>query len=138
MAASEDELITIDEVGPEVAKSITSFFCQQANRELIARLTEAGITMKARKEERGTALQHKSFVFTGSLSRFTRDEAQSLVEAFGGKPIGTVSKKTDYVVVGTNPGSKYEKARSLGVTILTEDEFLGLIESASRDHRLDE
>ena len=87
--------------------------------------------MSTSKGKQGTALKGKTFVFTGALSRFTRDEARHLVESRGGKASSTVSKQTDYVVVGAEPGSKYEKARALGITILTEEEFQVLIQSSA-------
>lgn len=127
MRASEEDLITIDEVGPEVARSIVSFFIEPFNQALIDRLREAGVTMSASREEKGTALGGKTFVFTGSLSLFSRNEAKERVQALGGKVTSSVSKKTDFVVAGEDPGSKYEKARSLGVTILTETEFHDLV-----------
>jgi len=123
MEASEEELVQIDEIGPEVARSIVSFFTQKSNRELISRLKEVGIKISAPKKKKETKLQGKTFVFTGALSQFTREEAKRLVESLGGKVSSSVSKNTDYVVAGADPGSKYEKAKALGVTILNEDEF---------------
>ena len=128
LKASEDDLITIDEIGPEVARSIVSFFSEPSNQVLIERLRNFGVTMSADTSAKGTALQGKTFVFTGALGLFTRNEAKERVETLGGKVTSTVSKKTDYVVAGADPGSKYEKARTLGVTILTETEFQELIE----------
>ncbi|MBW1679242.1 MAG: NAD-dependent DNA ligase LigA, partial [Deltaproteobacteria bacterium] len=129
MEASEEELIQVAEIGPEVARSIVSFFSQASNRELIARLKNAGIKMSAQKRQKGAKLQGKTFVLTGTLSQFSREEAKQMIESLGGKASSSVSKKTDYVVVGADPGSKYEKARTLGITILNEDGFKSLFQS---------
>jgi DNA ligase (NAD+) len=129
MEASEEELTRIDEVGPEVARSLISFFAQENNRTLIARLRDVGVPASGAPKKREAKLQGKSFVFTGALSRFSRDEAKDLVESLGGRASSSVSKKTDYVVAGTDPGSKYEKAKALGVTILSEEEFDELLRS---------
>ncbi len=131
MNVSEDELTAINEIGPEVAGSMVTFFSQPINRTLMARLREAGITMSARKETIASELQGKTFVFTGALSRFSRDEAKQQVTSLGGKVSSSVSKNTDYVVVGEDYGSKYEKAQSLGVTILTEEEFQNLLDKGT-------
>ena len=129
MGASEKELTQINEVGPEVARSIVSFFSQESNRELITQLKNVGLKISARKKKKEVKFQGKTFVFTGTLNKFTREEAKSLVESMGGKASSSVSKNTGYVVAGTNPGSKYEKAKNLGITILTEDEFKEIIQS---------
>ncbi|MFH0813800.1 MAG: NAD-dependent DNA ligase LigA [Pseudomonadota bacterium] len=127
MDASEEELKQIDGIGPEVARSIVSFFSQENNRKLVARLKDVGIKLGVQKKKKETKLQGKNFVFTGILTQFTRDEAKNLVESLGGKTTSSVSKKTDYVVVGADPGSKYENAKMLGIPLLTEDEFKTLI-----------
>ena len=127
-AAKEEQLEAVHEVGPKIAASIVEFFSEPANRQLIKRLNKAGVHPTAEKREvKSQKLAGKSFVFTGGLANRSREEAGELVQQHGGKVYGSVSKKTDYVVVGTDPGSKYDKAKELGVTILTETEFEKLI-----------
>jgi DNA ligase (NAD+) len=127
-AAKEEELEQVPEVGPKVAASIVEFFSEPANRQLIKKLAKVGVRPTAEKREvKSDKFAGKSFVFTGGLANRTREEAGTIVQQHGGKVSGSVSKKTDYVVVGTDPGSKYEKAKELGVTILTESEFEKLI-----------
>src|SRR6266567_895236 len=123
-AAKEEQLEEVPEVGPKVAASIVEFFSEPANRQLIKKLRKAGVHPTAEKRQvKSDKFAGKSFVFTGGLANRSREEAGELVQQHGGKVSGTVSKKTDYVVVGTDPGSKYEKAKELGVTILSENEF---------------
>ena len=127
-AATAEELENVPEVGPKVAASVTDFFAEAANRNVIKKLSKAGVRPKAEKREvKSQKLAGKSFVFTGGLANRSREEAGELVQQHGGKVSGSVSKKTDYVVVGTDPGSKYEKAKELGVPILAEKEFEQLI-----------
>jgi DNA ligase (NAD+) len=127
-AAKEEELEEVPEVGPKVAASIVEFFSEPANRQLIKKLRKAGVHPTAEKRVvKSQKLAGKSFVFTGGLANRSREEAGELVVQNGGKVSGSVSKKTDYVVVGTDPGSKYDKAKELGVTILTESEFEKLV-----------
>ena len=123
-----EELEEVPEVGPKVAQSIADFFSEPANRKLIQRLKDEGLKMtEKRAAPEDTRFAGKTFVFTGALARRSRDEAGAEVARHGGKVTGSVSKLTDYVVVGADPGSKYDKARSLGVTILNEDEFDDLL-----------
>ena len=125
--ASVEELTEVPEVGPKVAQAIVEFVSEPENQKLTKRLAEEGLRMtEERAAPRDTRFAGKTFVFTGALARRPRDEAAAEVLKHGGKVSNSVSKLTDYVVVGADPGSKYEKARSLGVTILTEDEFESL------------
>lgn len=126
--AKEEQLVEVPEVGPKVAASIAEFFSEAANRQLIKKLHKAGVHPTAEKRQfKSDKFAGKSFVFTGGLANRTREEAGEIVQQHGGKVSGSVSKKTDYVVVGTEPGSKYEKAKELGVTILSETEFEKLL-----------
>jgi DNA ligase (NAD+) len=127
-AATTEELENVPEVGPKVAQSISEFFSEPANCNVIRKLHKAGVHPTAEKRElKSQKLAGKSFVFTGGLANRSREEAGELVQQHGGKVGGSVSKKTDYVVVGTDPGSKYDKAKELGVPILTEAEFEKLL-----------
>jgi DNA ligase (NAD+) len=127
-AAKEEQLVAVPEVGPKVAAAIAEFFSEAANRQLIKKLHKAGVHPTAEKREvKSDKLAGKSFVFTGGLANRSREEAGELVQQHGGKVSGSVSKKTDYVVVGSDPGSKYDKAKELGVTVLTEAEFEKLL-----------
>src|SRR5581483_10151233 len=130
-AASAEELQRCEGIGPEVASSVSLFFAQRANRAMIERLRKAGVSMSAPKRARAAAgkLAGKTFVLTGTLANLTRDEAAALISEAGGKVTGSVSKKTDYVVAGSDPGSKYDKAQTLGVAILDEDELRTLLSS---------
>lgn len=126
MAASEEELQQVEEVGEIVAASVTSFFENPRNRELIARLRAAGVCMEESRAESETGpkpFAGKTFVVTGTLVRYTRDQIHERIKQLGGRPAASVSKKTDYVIAGENAGSKLDKARALGVNILTEDAF---------------
>jgi DNA ligase (NAD+) len=129
--AREDELLATREVGPQIAQSIMTFFRQRANVKVIERLRKGGVRCRAERETTGGGLAGKTFVFTGGLEHFTREEAERRVEEAGGRASSIVSRKTNYVVAGTDPGSKYEKAKGLGVTILTEEEFTRLLKKSS-------
>ncbi len=127
MNASAEELVEVDEIGPKVAESITFYFSVPANRERMARMQRLGVAPTHVAAVRGDRLAGKTLVVTGTLARYSRDEIHKLVEREGGKPSGSVSAKTSYLVAGEAAGSKLEKARSLNVPILTEDEFLAMI-----------
>jgi DNA ligase (NAD+) len=125
---SVGELQQVEEVGPRVAESIREFFAEAKNRELVKRLRQAGLRMSGQKKQRGTQLAGKSFVLTGTLPNYTRDQAKALIEAAGGRVSSAVSRKTDYLVAGEEAGSKLDKAQELGVKVIGEDglrELLG-------------
>lgn len=126
--ATEEELMTVEDVGPKVARSIVFFFKQPENQELIRRLKAAGLNFKEQEEQAGAKpLSGLTFVLTGTLSSMTREQAKEKIEKLGGSVASSVSKKTSYLVVGEEPGSKLEKARELGVKTLSEKEFLKLL-----------
>ncbi len=125
--ASIEELQDVNEVGPRIAESIAEFFSIPANRKLVERLREAGLTLKGKKKERGTKLAGKTFVLTGTLAKYSRDEAKKMIEDAGGRVSGSVSKKTDYVVAGSDAGSKLDKAKELGVAVIDEKEMESLL-----------
>jgi DNA ligase (NAD+) len=126
--ATEDELLSIREIGPQVAESIITFFRNPENIAVVRRMLELGVRPAREEKKIGGRLAGKTFVFTGALTRFTRDEAKKMVENEGGHAAGSVSKKTDFVVAGAEAGSKLAKARELGVKTLSEEEFLHLME----------
>ncbi len=121
VTATEEELQQVEEVGPRIAKSIVEFFAEPKNRELVDELRAAGLTFRGKKKERGTKLAGKTFVLTGTLANYSRDEAKKMIEDAGGKVTGSVSKKTDYVVAGEDAGSKLDKAKELGVKVIDEE-----------------
>ncbi len=126
---TEEELLQIDGIGPKVAESLVTFFADRENQEEIARLLEAGVrpSVKIVRGYQDHPFYGKTFVLTGGLKHYTRDSAASLIKERGGKTSGTVTKTTNYVLAGEDPGSKYEKAVKLGIPILTEDEFIALL-----------
>lgn len=127
MEADQETLVAIPEIGPKVAESIRFYFSVPANRELVARMVELGLRPSVPELTKGTKLAGKTFVVTGTLQRFSRDEIHRLIENEGGKASGSVSSKTSYLIAGEEAGSKLEKAKKLGVTVLSEDEFVELI-----------
>ena len=128
MAASQEELTEIPDVGAVTAVNIFNWFAQEQSQHMIRQLREAGVNFESKRTLTDTRFAGKTFVLTGALSKFTRDEATEKIELFGGKASGSVSKKTSYVVVGENAGSKERKARELGIPILSEDDFLAMIQ----------
>ncbi|MBI4218022.1 MAG: NAD-dependent DNA ligase LigA [Elusimicrobia bacterium] len=121
-----EDLTPIPELGPIIANSIVQFFAQKSNITLIKKLKESGVNFKQPERLLGqtTPFSQKSVLFTGELKRATRSQAQEMVRQLGGNPVSSISKKTDFLVCGENPGSKLEKARHLGVQVLNEDEFI--------------
>jgi DNA ligase (NAD+) len=127
MEATEADLMAIRDIGPEVAGSIISFFREPSNLRVIGKFGKAGMKPQEGGKSQGVSLRGKSFVFTGTLDRFTRNEAKEIVESLGGQVSASFTKHTDYVVAGESPGSKLEKAKASGITILDEEKFVKLI-----------
>ncbi len=124
MDTTVEALMDIHTIGTEIADSIVHFFGLKQNRQLIKKMLDAGVKIQHKKKAAvSDKLKGQVFVFTGSLESMTRDEAERLVAEHGGRATSSVTKKTSYVVAGTDPGSKYEKAVSLGIQILSEEEF---------------
>lgn len=132
-AASEEELTAIDDVGGVTAGYIRTWLDDPQSQHLLGRLREAGVSMEAVEKQAGDQFQGMTFVLTGTLERFTREEAAALIEARGGKASGSVSKKTTYVVAGENAGSKLRKANELNIPILTEDAFAAMLKQAPEE-----
>ena len=132
LEVTEEELREVREIGPEISASLASFFQEERNRQVIARLLERGLTIATQdlSTSGSQALSGHTFVFTGGLEHYSRDQAKELVERHGGSVSSSVSKKTSYVVAGTDPGSKLDQARKLGVKILSEGEFTALVTPA--------
>jgi len=127
LEATVEELTDVEDIGAVTAQSIADWFAQPQAREMIRRLREAGVNFESKRAVTDARFAGMTFVLTGALTKFTRDEATEKIELFGGKASGSVSKKTTYVVVGENAGSKERKARELGIPILSEDDFLAMI-----------
>jgi len=128
MAATVEELTEVPDVGEITARSIHSWFSQEQSRHMVEKLRQAGVNFESKRIITDARFAGKTFVLTGALSKFTREEATEKIELLGGKAAGSVSKKTSYVVVGENAGSKERKARELGIPILSEDDFLAMIQ----------
>ena len=126
-AATEEELTAVDDVGPITARYLCQWMESPQSRDLLARLKAAGVNMSCKEEAHDSRFAGMTFVLTGALEKFTRDEAGEMIEKRGGKASGSVSKKTTYVVAGENAGSKLQKAQELGIPVLTENEFLELL-----------
>ncbi len=133
MKASEEVLLRIEGIGPETARSIVAFFREPHNLRIIEKMKKAGVTLLSEKVKVpvSSPFAGKTVVFTGALQSMSREEAQKLVESLGGRAASSVSRKTDFVVVGENPGSKYRKALELGIRILNEEEFLSMVKQAT-------
>jgi DNA ligase (NAD+) len=125
---TEEKLLLIREVGPELAQSVVRYFSDERNLGVLAKLRKSGLIISKPDTGKMVTFEGLTFVFTGVMGSFTRDEARDLVESLGGRTASGVSKKVDYVVVGSDPGSKYEKARELGIAVLTEKQFRELVE----------
>ncbi len=139
MNASEERITSINEIGPSIAKSIINFFEKETNKKIIERLKKHGLNFSSakdaaaqQKKKQDTIFSGRTFVLTGTLSKFTREEAAEKITAFGGKVTSSVSKNTNFVVAGESAGSKLEKAKSLNVRVLSEDEFLILLSEAEK------
>ena len=128
MAATEDTLTEVQDVGAVTAKSIADWFRQEQAVHMVERLRGAGVNFESKRVISDARFAGMTFVLTGALTKFTREEATEKIELLGGKASGSVSKKTTYVVVGENAGSKERKARELGIPILSEDAFLEMIQ----------
>ncbi len=127
MSATLEELLSVDEIGPQVAGSVRAFFDTHENRENVRRILEAGVNIETDGGGKGNLLTDKTFVLTGGLDSLTRAEAKSRIESMGGKVTSSVSSKTSYVVAGDNPGSKLGKAKELGIKVLSEEELLQIL-----------
>jgi DNA ligase (NAD+) len=126
-AATAEELQTIQAIGPKIAESIEHFFREKHNKEIIRRLKEAGVTMSAPASSRRGPLSGKTFVVTGTLPNYSREDIKRLIEEHGGKVASAVSRNVQYVIVGEDPGSKLTKARSLNIPTLSEKEFNAML-----------
>ncbi len=127
MSATAEELTQVEDIGQVTADSICDWFAQEQSREMIERMRTAGVNFTSNRKVTDARFAGKTFVLTGALTKFTREEATEQIELFGGKASGSVSKKTSYVVVGENAGSKERKARELNIPILSEDDFLQML-----------
>lgn len=135
MSAPVERLIEIEGVGEEVARSIREYFDNKKTKEIIEKLKKAGVNMKSRVKK-SNALKGMKFVVTGELRRWSRREIEEFIESLGGRVSSSVSKNTDYVIVGEKPGSKLKKARELGVKTITEDEFVDMIKRLAEDVKI--
>jgi DNA ligase (NAD+) len=126
-AETRGEMDNLDQIGESVIDSIAAYFGEKHNRGIVERLTERVTILPAEKPAADSAVAGKTVVFTGALEKMTRDEAKAMAERLGAKVAGSVSQKTDYVVAGPGAGSKLSKAKDLGVAVLTEDEWFGLV-----------
>jgi DNA ligase (NAD+) len=128
MTAGEEELAEIDQIGPTMAKSIYEYFRDPENLSVIEQLLAAGVKLEQPKARRSDKLAGKTFVVTGTLEHLSRQQAKQAIRQAGGKSSSSVSKKTDFVLAGENPGSKLDKARKLGVEVIDEKQFMKMME----------
>jgi len=128
LAASPEELMAVPDIGAVTAQYLTDWFAAEQSRHQIRLLREAGVSFESREQVADTRFAGKTFVLTGTLEHYTRDEAKAQIERCGGKVSSSVSKKTSYVVAGAAAGSKLTKAQSLGIPILSETEFQAMLE----------
>jgi DNA ligase (NAD+) len=130
--AAFDELTAIDDIGEVIGRSLAAFFALASTATLIERLKRAGVKMKSLQEEKSFGSDNRftgiTFVLTGALPSYSRSEASAIIESFGGKVSGRVSKKTGYVLAGADPGSKLTKAQGIGIKIIDENQFKTMIE----------
>jgi DNA ligase (NAD+) len=129
IAATEPDLQSLQGIGPQIAESVVRFFADIHNQRIINRLKTAGVQMHEKKKHTRTSqhLSNKSFALTGTLTTMTREEAKQRIESLGGKVVSSISKKTDFVIVGSDAGSKLEKAKTLGILLLDEQKFLNML-----------
>jgi DNA ligase (NAD+) len=127
ITAKMEDLTTINEIGPEIAASIVEFFHEPKNKAVMKKFAKAEVTPQKKEISRNAPLAGKSFVFTGAMERMGRNDAKDIVESLGGTVQSSVTKKTTYVVAGDDPGSKLDKAKSAGIKIISEAEFLKLV-----------
>jgi len=127
MAATEEELTAVPDIGGITASNLVRWFSDPQSRDMIERLRQAGVNFACREQVLDTRFAGMTFVLTGALSLFTREEATAQIEAMGGKAASSVSKKTTYVVAGENAGSKLKKANELGIPVLSEADFLNML-----------
>lgn len=128
--ADYDDLVAVDQIGPEIAESIRSFFDSKQNMESIRCMYKLGVSPEPVKGPEEQPLKGKTFVFTGSLDKYSREEAEELVESLGGRATSSVSGNTDYLVQGKDPGSKFDKAKEEGVKIIDEEQFRSIVGEA--------
>jgi DNA ligase (NAD+) len=127
MSADEEKLLAVEGIGEIIAESVTHYFASPRNRELVQRILHSGVQIEYPVAPSAEPLKGKTFVLTGTLTGMSRSDAKKKIEALGGKVTGSVSSKTDFVVAGESPGSKLEKARTLGIRVIDEDEFNRLL-----------
>ncbi|MFP3974754.1 MAG: BRCT domain-containing protein, partial [Dehalococcoidia bacterium] len=126
--ATENDLLAVSGIGPKAAKSVVTFFSQERNCQIVEKLRKAGLRLESEVEKpREQPLAGQEIVITGRLETFTREQAEEKVKDLGGKAGSSVTKKTTYLVAGADPGSKLDKAQSLGTRVLSEEEFLRLV-----------
>jgi len=135
--AGPEELMAVGSIGEKIASSIVSYFSRKENVQLIDRLAAVGVNMVERKTAGGQPLANLTFVLTGTLEKFTRQEAEAALRGLGAHVAGSVSRNTDYVVAGEKAGSKLDKARQLGVKILNEQQFIEIIGKHMQDLKQD-